>query len=119
MRDLVLYDRMGEPVAYSEDGVHLYLFAGKPVAYFHAGSVYAYSGVHLGRWDEGWIRDNAGRCVFFTVQAVGGPPRPVRGYCPEKGRRGVRPATCLRQVRRTGASTAEWSALSAEEFFER
>ena len=65
--DITFYDSHGKPTAYTEDNEHIYLFSGKPVAYIDGSSVYSYSGRHLGWFDEGWIRDNSGYCVFVHV----------------------------------------------------
>ncbi len=42
------YDESGSAVAYSDDGTHIYLFSGQPVAYFQRDSVYSFGGRHLG-----------------------------------------------------------------------
>ena len=44
---LTFYDSSGKPVAYTEDGTHIYLFSGEPVAYLDNESVYSFSGKHL------------------------------------------------------------------------
>lgn len=59
------YNRHGRAIAYTEDGEYLYLYSGTPVGYFSDDSVYSFSGHHLGRFNDGWIRDNSGACVFL------------------------------------------------------
>lgn len=71
--DITFYDRTGRPIAYTSDGKHIFTFRGKAVAYVDKDSVYSYSGAHLGRFVDGWVRDNGGRCVFFTENARGRP----------------------------------------------
>lgn len=78
MDDLTFYDANGEPIAYSEDGESIYLFSGEPVAYIEDGSVWNYDGYHLGRFEDGWIRDNDGNAAFFTDLAQGGPLNPLK-----------------------------------------
>jgi len=68
--EFIFYDLNGSPTAYTEDGTHIYFFSGEPVAYFVDESVYSFTGVHLGRFENGWIRDNNGDCVFFTEYAT-------------------------------------------------
>lgn len=31
MNDLTFYNRYGKPIAYTDDGEHIYLFSGKPI----------------------------------------------------------------------------------------
>lgn len=85
------YSSSGAPIAYSDDGEHIYLFSGKPVAYFSGTAVYTFSGKHIGWFDNGWIRDLDGYAVFFTSAARGGPVKPVRQIKPVKGVKNVRP----------------------------
>lgn len=41
------YSKSGEPVAYTEDGQHIYLFSGRPVAFLSGNAVYSFSGKHI------------------------------------------------------------------------
>lgn len=119
MSDNTFYNRQGKPTAYTNDEVHIYLFSGTPVAYFSNDSVYSFSGKHLGRIGNGWIRDNSGKCVFFTTEASGsGPVKPVRGVSPVKGVRGVRPVKSVKQTKPSKpVNSTSWSSLSSEDFF--
>jgi hypothetical protein len=117
----VLYDYQGTAIAYSEDGEHIYTFAGRPVGYFKDGSVYAFSGAHLGRLENGLVRDNQGAVVFFTDSVTGTAQhivRPIRKIKPLKGTRQLLPS------KRPAASkplkpsdVVTWSAKSGEQFF--
>jgi len=63
--DITFYDASGSAIAYTGDNEHIYLYSGEPVACLSDGSVYAYSGKHLGRFANGWIRDHEGLlCIF-------------------------------------------------------
>ena len=116
---MTFYDRAGKAVAYTEDDVHLFLFSGYPVGYIVDGSVYSYSGRHLGALRTGWLRDHAGACVFFTDDAAGGglelpekrvkPPKLLKKPKPPKGRREPAPPRA--------EDGTEWSELSGETFF--
>ena len=113
-----LYDSRGVPVAYSDDDEHIYTFPGQPVAYVHGDSVWSYAGAHLGRFDTGWLRDNAGNAAFFTEHATGGPLRPLKALKPLKGLRALKPLKGLRQLRPLAPlPTLSWSPLSGEMFF--
>lgn len=118
MADIVFYNQKGQPVAYCKDNTHIYLFDGTPAAYLNQGSVYSYTGVHLGRFQKGWIRDNRGNCVFYTDNAIGGPVKPVKRVSPVKSARCARPAKSARQARPASpAKTLSWSTLTSKEFF--
>lgn len=118
---MTFYDRSGKPVAYTEDDVHIFLYSGYPVGYFYDGSVYSYSGRHLGTLRTGWIRDHAGACVFFTDEAMENglafppkhvkPPKLLKKPKPAKGRREAPPPRA--------EDAAEWSPSSSETFFIR
>lgn len=114
------YNKHGVAIFYTEDQEHLYLYTGTPVGYFRDDSVYSFSGRHLGRFTDGWIRDNSGACVFFTEDASGGPVRPVRGIRPVRGVRGVKPVKGVRSVKpvRPVKSTS-WSQFTSKDFFEQ
>jgi hypothetical protein len=119
---MTFYDRSGKPVAYTEDDVHIFLYSGYPVGYLYDGSVYSYSGRHLGTLRTGWIRDHAGACVFFTdftEDAMnGGPPLPAKLVKPPKLLKKPKPAKGRREAPPPRADdAAEWSAHLAEKFF--
>ena len=116
---LTFYDSNGRPVAHTEDGVHIYLFSGEPVAYLDNGSVYSFSGRHLGRFENGWIRDNNGQCVFFTENATGGPMRPMKMMRPMKSMKQMKPMKGMKEMRpMRPMDSLSWSELSGEQFFE-
>lgn len=112
------YDSQGNPVAYSDDGEHVYTFGGEPVAYLHDGSVYSFAGRHLGRFADGLVRDNDGHAVFFSERARGGPMKPLRRLKPLKTLKQLRPLKGLREMRPLRAfDSMSWSRLSGEQFF--
>lgn len=117
---MTFYDSHGEPIAYLyNDEIHIYLFSGEPVAYLHDNSVYGYNGHQFGWFENGWIRDLNGYCVFFTENASGsGPAKPAKYAKPAKSARYAKPAKCARQAKRAkAAKSLSWSALSGEQFF--
>ena len=118
---MTFYDYHGVPVAYTEDNETIYLFTGEPVAYFYENTVYSFSGVHLGWFEDGWIRDLYGACVFYTENATGsGPVKPVKCVRPVKCVKYVKPVKCVREIKRVKAvNTLSWSRLSGTSFFQK
>lgn len=115
---MVFYSKSGQPIAYTEDGQHLYLFSGKPVAYLSNDAVYSFSGEHLGWFEDGWIRDTERKCVFFTSQARSGPAKPIKRMKPIKHVKQMKPIKGVKQVRCVkGIKSRLWSDLSGEQFF--
>lgn len=115
---MTFYDCTGAAVAYSDDGEAIYLYTGEPVAYLNSDSVFAYSGRHLGFFEDGWVRDHHGMCVFFSENSQGGPVRPVRGVTPVRSARGVLPVRGVRQVPPVRAvRELGWSPLSGRRYW--
>ena len=117
---IYFYDRLGNPVAYSDDDRHIFLYGGEAVAYLESSAVYSYRGTLIGWFEQGWLRDKDGRCVAFTDQALGGPPRPAKLSKPTQAVKQYTPTEESRDSRslRPIHSNA-WSALSAAAFFTR
>lgn len=106
--EFMLYDAGGRPIAYCDDGRHLYAFSGAPLAYLDGESVYAFQGHHLGWWDRGWVRDHQGACVFFTDAAEGaGPILPTTHPRPAKGAKHAPPARAYKLPKPMRVLTAE------------
>lgn len=116
---MTFYDRNGKPMAYTEDDIHIYLFSGKPVAYFDGNAVFGFNGKHMGWFEKGWIRDIWGACVFFTENASGsGPMKPMKQMRPMKCMKQMKPMKAMRQMKRMKPmNQLSWSALSGESFF--
>ena len=117
-RDLTFYDRTGKPIAYTEDGEHIYLFAGKPVAYIYENTVYGFNGHQFGWFENGWIRDLNGSCVFYCENATGGPVKPIKQIKPIKGIKNIKPIKGIKAIRRIKPIFSyNWSVISCEAFF--
>ncbi|MNJ23235.1 4-fold beta flower protein [Pseudomonas muyukensis] len=115
---LNFYDRAGTPIAYTDDGEHIFTISGRPVAYLNDGSVYSYQGRHLGLMAEGVIRDNSGHVALFTEGARLGVTRPMLRLMPLKGLKQLKPLKQLRQLRPLKPlNRMTWSQLSGQKFF--
>ena len=117
--DLNFFDKNGKPIAYTEDGEHIYLFSGTPVAYIYEDAIYSFSGVQLGWFEDGWVRDLQGQCVFFTEKASGnGPFKPFKKFLPFKGFKKFLPFKGFRQFKKFKPFNHNtWSQLSGSLFF--
>lgn len=118
---MTFYDSYGNAVAYTEDDGSIYLFSGAPVAYLYENKVYGYNGHHLGWFDNGWVRDKRGHCVFFTENATGsGPVKPIKRITPIKHLKRVKPVKNGKHVASVRpVKTMSWSILSGKQFFEQ
>lgn len=116
--EITFYDHSGRAIAYSEDGEHIFLFSGHAVAFINGNSIYDYSGRHLGWFRYGWVQENAGRYVYFTEKAKGGPSRPSKARKPTK----VTKQTCpvknplMPKPKKSDVPPA-WSAATGDQFF--
>jgi mycothiol synthase len=111
------YDKKGRPAAY-RDGSTVFLFSGEPLAYFSGKSLYSYSGRHLGRLEQGWLRDNDGACMLFTKSAKGGPELPKKQREPARAPTYPIPVKVKRDSKPSKPESKErWSKLSVERFF--
>ena len=118
MHGITFYDRNGSAVAYSEDGIHVYLFGGESVAYLEDDALFSYHGELMGWFERGWLRDKDGRCIAYTEHAAGGPPQPEKLRHPVQECKHALPVQERQDPRplRPIHSNA-WSVQSAEEFF--
>lgn len=115
---LDFYDRGRLPIAYTDDDEHLYAYCGRPLAYFHEGSVYSYPGRHLGCISDGVIRDNHGHIVLYTADSRGGCEKPYLLPTPEKGLQQMRYLKCRRRAKHEiPFRLSWWSKIPSQEFF--
>ena len=116
--DLIFYDRQGNPLCYSVGYSTLYLFSGEAVAYLADDLIFTFSGVHLGRFENGWVRDRQGECVFFTGHARGGPARPDVKPCPTAcAKKPLPPYAKTEWPKPPVFDRNTWSRLSGPQFF--
>ena len=118
--ELVFYDQNGRPIAYCEDGEYIYLYSGTPVAYFYEDSIYSFKGKHLGRFSDGWLRDNDGNCALFTEDATSGVMKPMRKMRPIKKIKKVKPMKSIKKMKpMKKINKRSWSSYSSELFFDQ
>jgi len=116
---LTFYDKNGTPVAYTNDGTHLFSFDGEPLAYFSGNNVYSFSGQHLGWFLDGWLRDHIGDAALFSQEAKGGPLKPLKELKPLKGIKAIKPIKGVKAIPPIKPIRGlNWSKLSGLEFFE-
>jgi hypothetical protein len=84
-------DGRGTPVRYTDGDQHIFGFDGAPVAFIHGGSVYRYSGEHLGWFSSGSIRDQSGDKALFSEFVEGGPMKPITMMKPMKAMKALEP----------------------------
>lgn len=92
------YNKFGDPILYSEDNIHLYLFSGKPIGYIHDNKIYNYIGKHLGWLYMGWLIDLHGYYSYFSENASGGPIKPIKKITPIKGIKQIKPIKSIREI---------------------
>jgi hypothetical protein len=117
---VIFYNEKGSAVAYLDDNKVIYLFSGQPVGYLHEGSIYSFSGRHLGRFANGWLRDNEGRCALFTGDARGfGPTKPTMRTAPTKHTKKTVPIPVVPEIAPLRPTDKlAWSPHSSIEFFQ-
>ena len=116
--DITFFDENGEPIAYSDDNEHIFLFDGSAVAFISDDSIYDYDGKHLGWFEDGWVRDGNGYCVFFTDEAIGGPMHPMKSMKPMKSLKELKPLKGLKELKPLKSlKSSSWSQQSNVNFF--
>lgn len=115
-----IYNRKGKASYYVDgDKIHVYSWAGEPVAFLEHGAVFSFSPQHLGWLDEGWLRDPEGKCVGFTESGPGGPnppkTRPPAEAPAEKKEPPEKPE--VKDLPDRAPRRPLWSSLSEDELF--
>ncbi len=120
MARVIFYDRFGAAVAYMDNAQTVVLFDGRPAGLIRGGSVYDYSGRHLGWLKDGWIRDHDGNAVYFASgQRGGGPVPPTPRVPPVPAAPQVPPVLAVAEVPPAPpVPSLAWSDLSGTALFE-
>lgn len=119
LTDIILYNKEGYAIAYTEDATNIYLFNGRAVGVFIRGSLYNYLGRPLGWYIDHWIRDNQGHYVFFTDLTEGGLLKPIKHMKPQKLPKNPKPYPRKIYPRKQAViyNNLNWSRLSGIHFF--
>lgn len=116
----IFYSKSGTPVAYIEDGCHIFRFSGECVGYIFEDSIFSFSGRHLGFFKDGWIRDINGKCVLFIRNAKNGPERRRKDIGRIKNQKSKIPIKKPREKQPKKLEIKqEWSELSFPQFFDK
>ncbi len=116
----IFHSKYGNPVAYIEDGCHIFFFSGECVGYIFEDSIFSFSGRCLGFFMDGWFRDNDGRCVLFTENAKNGPERITKDIGRVKNLKSEIPIKKPRERQPKKLEIKqEWSELSLLQFFDK
>jgi hypothetical protein len=116
--EIVLYNKNGRPIAYTEDWATIYLYTGEPVAYLSESAAYTFAGTLLGWFVEGRLVDRAGRDVFFTNLSMGRPATPLKLASLPKGVKRARPVRRLREPEPVRPPRMRaWAVTSSGRFF--
>lgn len=114
-----LYDRHGEAIVHIK-GNTIYTISGVPVAFLQREYVYAYNGAQLGTYENGWLRDLQGSCVFFSEHVSGiGPVPPVPRVPPIPSVPRVPPVPPIPQIPHVKViPRSSWSTTEGSQFFQ-
>lgn len=104
-----------------QDMIHIYSWDGEPVAFVEKGGVWTFKKDHLGWYEEGWFRDEDGKCVGFIEIALGrGGPNPPKTKHPADQPADKKDMPDQPEIEETPdrpPRKALWSETSAAEFF--
>jgi hypothetical protein len=102
------------------DKIHVYSWAGEPVAFVEKMGVFSFDLIHLGWYEDGWLRDHDGKCVALTEPpGKSGPNPPKIKARPEPPMDKKEPPEKpeVKELPRRPAKKALWSETSDVEFF--
>ena len=88
---LKFYDKERKPFAYTEDGRTIYTDGGTPIAQIDVQDIYAFTGTHLGFYEDGNIWDHNGDVLLFTKDSTRGPLKPSKSLMPLKRLKSKKP----------------------------
>lgn len=114
------YSRYGDAICYCQDGQHVFLWDGSPVAFLSDGKVYSFTGAVLGWFDNGWLYDRQNAPALFSASASGGPVKPVRKVKPVKSVKRVKPVKGVKHVAPVRpVRKMQWSSVTGPEYFQQ
>ena len=115
---LKFYDKERKPYAYTEDNTTIYTYEGKPIAYIDIEDIYAFSGTHLGFYEEGNIWDHNGDVMLFTKDSIRGPLKPRKSLMPLKKLKSKKPLKGTKALKpRKPLKNNKWSSCNLTDIF--
>jgi hypothetical protein len=102
------------------DKIHIFSFAGEPVAFVEKLGVFSFKGEHLGWYEDGWLRDNDGKCVALTEppgKAGPNPPKIKQHPEPPEHKQEAPEKPAIAAMPHRPVKKALWSEVSDVEFF--
>ena len=115
-----IFDRKGKAAYFlDKDKIHIYAWDGTPVAFVEKGTVFNFKKKHLGFYDEGWLRDQEGKCVGFAEPGRMGPllPRTRAPAEPPAEKKDLPIKPELKDLPARAPRRPVWSLISDQEFF--
>lgn len=114
---LNFYDCDGNLYAYTEDETTIYTFEGTPVAYIDIEDIYAFTGAHLGFFEDGHFWDHNGDVLLFTdnTRFGLGPLKPKKSLKPLKALKTRKPLKGIKEAKPSKPlKSRHWSMYSPE-----
>lgn len=114
-----LYNYRGVAIAHIKNNV-IYSINGKPLAFLNHEYVYLYNSYQVGVYENGWLRDLNGFCVFYSENYSGfAPIPPIHHIPPVPAVPQIPPILPIPQIPRVKAiCQGSWSKYKGEDFFE-
>ena len=116
---IFIYDKTGRAVAHIQNRV-FFSIQGEPLAFLDmTKNIYNYKGMHIGRFEFGWVRDLQGYCIAFTDKCSGGGPiLPILKITPIPNIPQIPPIPPIPEIPKIpGIPQLSWSSLSWKQFF--
>lgn len=115
---LKFYDQERKPYAYTEDNKTIYTYDGAPIAYIDIEDIYAFTGTHLGFYEEGNIWDHNGDIMLFTKDSIRGPLKPRKSLMPLKKLKSKKPLKGTKALKpKKPLKSNKWSSCNLIDVF--
>ena len=115
---LKFYDQERKPYAYTEDNKTIYTYDGEPIAYIDIEDIYAFTGTHLGFYEEGNIWDHNGDIMLFTKDSIRGPLKPRKSLMPLKKLKSKKPLKGTKALKpKKPLKSKKWSTCNLGDVF--
>jgi len=113
-----IHDQRGETVGWLKKDI-VYDIDGSPVAFIRKKEVINFHGMHLGRFVNGFFRDEGGQVVTFIKGATGGPILPIPSITPIPPIPGITPIRPISPIPPIAPiNSLSWSSKSWNAYLE-